>query len=251
MAFLRRREEGGPRAGGDDPRELVRRSQEGDGAAREELIRAYRPFVMRVAADACGRYVGPDEDEASVALLAFDEAIRVYRDDRGGSFLRFAETVIKRRLVDHFRRQGGRREVPLSELEVEDEEGNSALPVAAAAAVAAYQEEQEIRERREEIRRYQEALSRFGITFAELAAVAPKHRDAREAAQRVARAVAANQAWAAHLMEHGALPLRELERWAGLGVSRKTVERNRKYIVAVTVLLLGEYEHLRAYVAGD
>ncbi len=252
MGSLWRRE--GERGAPDlerEPQVLLRRAQEGDEAAREELIRAYRPFVMRVAADACGRFVGPGDDEASVALIAFDEAIRVYRPERGGSFLRFAETIIKRRLVDHFRRQGGRREIPLTDLEVEDDEGNAAVPVETAAAVAHYQERQEVLERREEIVRYEAVLREFGITFRELAALAPKHRDARETAKRVARAIAANPAWASFLMGNRSLPLRELEQWSGLGVSRKTIERNRKYIIAVAVLLLGDYEHLKAYVAGD
>lgn len=235
-----------------EPQALVRRAQGGDADAREELIRAFRPFVMRVAADACGRFVGPSDDEASVALIAFDEAITVYQPDKGGSFLRFAETVIRRRLIDHFRKQqSGRREVPLSDLEVEDDEGGSYLPVEAEAAVAVHQERQELVERQEEIARYRAVLAEFGISFQELAALSPKHRDARASAKRVARAIAANPSWVSFLMSNRSLPLRELEQATGLGVSRKTIERNRKYIVAVALLLIGDFEHLRVYVAAD
>lgn len=246
------RREGSDRDGeGHDPLELVRRAQGGDRQAREDLIRSYKPFVMRVTAESCGRYVVAGEDEeTSIALLAFDEAITAYRGDRGGSFLKFAETVIKRRLIDYFRKQNTRREVPLTAFEVEDEEGEVYAPAEEQAAVLAHQDRVERADRAEEIMRYQRALAAYGITFAELAALSPKHQDARDGAKRLARALAANAAWIAHLERHRSLPLQELER-SGLGVSRKTVERNRKYIIAVAILLIGDYDHLKSYVACE
>lgn len=236
---------------GPSPVELVERAQAGDGGAREDLIRAYQPFVMRVAAEACGRYVSQEDDEASIALIAFNEAISGYQAGKGGSFLKFAETVIKRRLIDYFRKQGGRREVPLTDLEIEDDEGEAYLPAEAEAAVTAHQVRQEVADRRDEIVRYQAVLQGFGITFQELASLSPKHRDARESAKRVARAIAGNPNWADALRRNRSLPLRELERDTGLGVSRKTLERNRKYIIAVALLLLEDFEHLRSYAAFD
>lgn len=240
------------RAGeGHDALELVLRVQGGDRQAREDLIRRYTPFVMRVTAECCGRYVtAGEDDEASVGLLAFDEAITAYRAERGGSFLKFSETVIRRRLIDHFRRENARREVPFSALAAEDEEGEVHAPAEEQAAVRAHQDRVERGDRAEEIASYQRALAAYGITFAELAALSPRHRDARDGAQRVARALAANAAWAAHLERHRSLPLREMDQ-AGLGVSRKTMERNRKYIIAVVVLLLGDYDHLKSYVVCE
>ncbi len=56
------------------------------------------------------------DDEASIAMIAFNEAIDAYSSDGGGaSFLSFAEIVIKRRMVDFFRRQARRAdEIPPS-----------------------------------------------------------------------------------------------------------------------------------------
>lgn len=233
-----------------NPLALVELAQGGDEQARNDLIRAYTPFVMRVAADSCGRYINAGrDDEASVALLAFNEAITAYREEKG-SFLKFAETVIKRRLIDHFRKHSGRKEIPFSDLQVRDEEGDNHHPTEIQAAVEAHRQRSEIEERQDEIRRYQVLLNRYGISFQELVKVSPKHGDARETAKGIARAIAENPAWAEHLRNNRSLPMREMEREGNLGVSRKTLERNRRYIIAVAILLMENFDHLRDYVAG-
>lgn len=238
-------------AGPADPAALVQRAQQGDREARDSLLRSYAPFVLRVASKASGRYLTAGrDDEANVALLAFNEAIDGFRPEKGRSFLGFAETVIRRRLIDHFREGKAGREVPFSDLEVEDEDGAAYCPAENQAAVARYEAAEEARERRDEIRRYQRLLGEFGITLQELARLSPRHRDAREGAQAVARLIAANAAYVAHLRSTRSLPLRELEREAGLRVSRKTIERNRKYIIAVTLILVEEFVHLRSYIGG-
>lgn len=43
------------------------------------------------------------------------------------------------------------------------------------------------------------------------------------------------------------LPLKELV--DEVGVSRKTLERQRKYIIAIALVLIGDFELLREYIA--
>ena len=99
--------------------DLVIKAKAGDGRAREQILQDYRPFYLRVASGSCRKYLvlGRD-DEASIAMIAFNEAIDSYNVDGGASFLSFAEIVIKRRMVDYFRRQSKKAdEIPLSSLE--------------------------------------------------------------------------------------------------------------------------------------
>jgi RNA polymerase sigma factor len=222
-------------------------ARRGEAQAREELVRWYLPLVLRVTARACGRYVqlGRD-DEVSVALMAFNEAIDRYQSDSGASFASFAEMVIRRRLVDHFRREGARRELPLTELETENEEGEVANPVEAAGAVALHRREQEAQDLRSDVRRFREALEAYGISLQDLVRVSPQHEDARRRAAAVARAVARNPVWRAYLRHHRALPLKEMER-ANLGVSRKTLERQRKYIIALALVWMEELDSIRSF----
>lgn len=231
--------------------QLVRRAQQGDREAREHLITAYRPFIMRAAASVSGRFVrAGQDDEASVAMMAFDEAISSYRQQGGRSFFSFAEMVIRRRLIDHFRREASRRqEVPLSSLVPEGEDGEAAddplVQVEAREAHRQFEEELLARERREEIWRLAQQLSALGIRFQDLVDRTPRHRDAKERALGVAKLLASQPELCEQIRRKGNLPLKELE--AVAGVSRKTLERQRKYIIALALILSGNYPHLREY----
>lgn len=228
------------------PEELLAMARDGDSAAREHLIRRFTPLALRVASQVTGRYVRMGEDdEVSVCLIAFNEAIDAYRADRGGSFVSFAEVVMRRRLIDHLRRTANRAESPLSAWDEEDEEGNVYNAVEVEQAVQEHARSVETRERAEEIARYADALRRYGISFQELPEICPKHEDARRRAIEVARAVASRTELANHLRNTGELPLKALEQIAG--VSRKTLERQRKYIIAIAVILLEDLTYLRGY----
>lgn len=239
----------GGRRGTDQADRLVERARSGDGQAREDLLQQFTPLVLRVGSQVSGHYlqVGRDE-EVSVGLIALNEAIDRFDPSRGSSFVSFAEVVIKRRLIDHYRRQRGQMEVPLSELETEDGQGNPLHAAEYQAAAAHYAMAQESADRRQEIQRYTLRLAEFGIRFQDLVAVSPKHRDARERALEAARVVAESPDLARYLKTTGALPLKQLEE--RVGVSRKTLERQRKYIIAVALILMEDFRHLRSYITG-
>lgn len=233
----------------DSPLEqLLEPARQGDKQAREDLIRKYTPLVLRVGSQVSGRYltVGRDE-EVSVGLIALNEAIDRFNPERGASFISFAELVIKRRLVDHYRRQKGQNEIPLSELQGEDEEGNLLEHVEVRQAVADYDRKLEAEARKQEIIRFSQRLAAFGIKFSELADVSPKHEDARERALEAAQVVASHPLLSSHMLGKKELPLKQLEE--RVGVSRKTLERQRKFIIAVALIMLEDFYHLRHYIA--
>jgi RNA polymerase sigma factor len=228
---------------------LLEPARRGDEQARDDLIRQYTPLVLRVGSQVSGRYlqVGRDE-EVSIGMIALNEAIDRFDSDRGASFISFAEMVIKRRLIDYYRRQKSRSEVPMSELESEDDEGNVLQHVEQREAISRFSQEREADDRKSEIVRYAKRLAEFSIRFSELAEICPKHEDARERAIEAARLVARNPVFAQHMMAKKELPLKQLEE--RVGVSRKTLERQRKYIIAVALIMLEDFYHLRQYIAG-
>ena len=76
-----------------------------DMAAADEMIRAYMPFIRKETAKFLKRpLVEENDDELSIAMIAFHEAIQDYSIIRG-SFLHFAALHIKSRLIDHFRKE--------------------------------------------------------------------------------------------------------------------------------------------------
>lgn len=226
---------------------LVEQAQNGNKDIREQLIADYRPFYLRVASGVSRKYLvlGRD-DEASIAMSAFDEAITAYNPNAGASFLSFAEIVIKRRLVDLFRRKARRQnEIPLSSLETDENEEGVMRKIESREALGIMQVQRESEERREEIFRLNQLLSDYGVLFSDLVKISPKHRDARERALEVANILASNPKLLQYLTQRKALPLKELEKL--VDVSRKTLERQRKYIITLTLILVGEFHYLKEY----
>lgn len=219
----------------------------GDTGAREKLLEACQPFVFRVASRVCNRPLewGRD-DELSIGLIALNEAVERYRGDIGVPFPAYARLVIRSRLADYMRRQG--RDKDICVLMPEDSFG-----VASRAEVARAWELHLIdvaaQERREEISTYGNMLSQYRITFGDLVKISPRHRDTRQTLLRVARQLAGSEALMARFTETKRLPLEELMRLTGVG--RKVIERGRKYIIAVTLILYhgDELVYLYSYIA--
>jgi RNA polymerase sigma factor len=241
----RRRAAGDERSQPDPLLALVARAQAGDEGARERVIALCAKPAARIASRAVGRYVrlGMD-DEFSVALMAVDEAIDRFDPARGRRFLAFAERVIRRRLIDHGRLKAP-PETPLSALTVEDDEGNSYVPALGRRALELATAADESAARHEEILCYALRLREFGLGLEELVEVSPRHADARRDAVAIGRLVAADPALRAYLYEHRALPLKALE--ARVRATRKTIERHRKYIIAVALVSPSEFPHLYEY----
>ncbi|WP_201024998.1 RNA polymerase sigma-I factor [Ferroacidibacillus organovorans] len=227
---------------------LLEDAKAGDRLARDALLRQFQPFVLRVAKDACGRKIGESDEEFQMALLALNEAIDAYRSDRG-SFVAFSETVMKRRLIDYFRARSKQREIPFAAFDEVDDEGDVYNSVENDTALMQHAVDEETRNRAEEIARYTVELQRFGIDMNELVDICPKHDDARRNAVHAARMVAKTEALRAMFLASGTLPLKQLEPL--VDVSRKTLERQRRYIIAVAVLLLGDYEMLQSFVGEE
>ncbi len=227
--------------------ELLESARRGDAVSRENLLKAYMPFVLKIASQFCGRFLRLGEDEeAQVALEAFNEAVDCFNPETKVPFTSFAQTVMKRRLIDDLRKRHRlSREIPMSSFDEEDEEGNVRNVVEVVEATAEYERAQERIEWRYEIGLYGERLRRFGITLAELVRLTPRHADARERAKCVARMIAEDADLRARFEEKGELPLRELE--ARTGLSRKTLERQRKYIVAIAIVYTGKFGALMGY----
>ncbi len=234
-----------------DYKTLVREAQSGSHGAREKLIKRYSPFVLKITSKMCGRFVRMGEDdEVSIGLMAFNEAIDCFDDNKNVSFLTFAETVIKRRLVDYFRKeQNNSKLIPMSSFERDDEDDNNESTlyyIEAKQSRESFNEASLAAERKEEIMLYNRKLSEFGLSFAELVRVSPKHEDARERAIEVAHLISADQELKDYLIRKKELPLKTIEE--KVDISRKTLERQRKYIIAITLILINDFTHLRQYV---
>ena len=86
--------------------QLIIEAQQDNQSAREKLILAYRSQIAATSSKVCGCPLDwNNDDELSIGLIAFNEAINGYNPSLGKSFWNYAQIVIHNRLVDYFRRE--------------------------------------------------------------------------------------------------------------------------------------------------
>lgn len=231
---------------------LLVQARAGDQGARENLISNCRSFVQQTAGALANRSLewGRD-DELSIALIALNEAIDHYQPQKRVPFLAFARIVIQSRLIDFWRKENRfyQQTVPINgngngNLQSEQQ---SAAALECQTAWDRYFEEEITRERAEEIQRFQQLLRAFRIDFRELVKASPQHRDSRQTSLRAAGLLTQNPRLMEFLRIKKQLPVQELAEQMGL--NRKTIERWRKYIIALTLILYhpNEFSYLRTY----
>jgi RNA polymerase sigma factor len=220
--------------------------QQGDTAERNKLIYQYKPFIAKTVSNVCKRFINEGDDEFSIGLIAFNEAIEKYAPNKGGSFISFAELLIKRRVIDYIRKETKIKAFLFEE--EEEEKGKSQPYLDTKLSMDEFYKQVEQEQRKEEIIHYQKVLQEFGLTLQELVEQSPKHADARLNAIKVAKLLVENRELCAKLFEKKKLPIKQLQDM--VNVSRKTIERNRKYIIAIAIVLAGDYVYLKDYIKG-
>ncbi|MBC2727417.1 RNA polymerase sigma-I factor [Desulfosporosinus sp.] len=214
-------------------KETLISAKSGDPLVREELIRSHKAFIARVSSKICSRYLTWDnDDELSIALLAFNEAIDSFDPHGGASFHSFVQMVIRRRLVDYFRKEGKHQHLSLSPMNLEDEElSRYDLDT----SLEHYQENENQEVFAQVVENYVRVLCDYNVTLDDLIKVSPKHSDSKQTLIRAALVLSHNPRLMAHLQKHRLLPIKELELLTG--IKRKVLEKGRKYLIALALIL--------------
>jgi RNA polymerase sigma factor len=224
----------------------VIRIQQGDKILQNELIEKYKPFVAKSVSSVCKRFINEQDDEFSIGLIAFNEAIEKYSKEKGSSLLSFADLLIKRRVIDFIRKEARVKTIRMDSSD--NDEDNYFTTIESKQSIDQYQLSIEQEHRKEEILRFQKMLTEFGLSFNEIVEQSPKHADARMNAMTIAKIIVEDETLKSSLFEKKQLPVKRLEKV--VEVSRKTIERNRKYIIAMTLILSEDYLYLKDYIKG-
>lgn len=225
-----------------------------DERAFNELVESSKSWILRVASETTKRYVTDSDDEWSIALMAFSEAVQSYETEKG-SFRGLAAMVIRRRIVDYLRTEGRHAD----ELSVspaafedgldEDETGGVELQVQQRMAqeADAAPGEDAASLARAEIAELQDILRLYGFTFFDLADASPKAEKTKQSCGKAVRTMLATAVLMAQMRLKRLLPIKELS--TASGVVRKILERHRKYIIASSEILDGDFPILAGYLA--
>lgn len=209
----------------------------------DALISNYMPFIRSEASKFLnGKPVSESDDVLSIAMIAFHEAIQGYSKLRG-AFLHYAAMIIRSRLIDFYRREQRHGNVlslntPINE---EDEPlGNN---------IVDERHETEERIHREathaEIAELSEQLASFGVSLTDVADNCPKQKRTMEVCQKAIAYAKANPELIQELVSTRRLPIAKLVE--GASVERKTLERHRKYLVALLLVYSNGYEIIRGH----
>lgn len=215
-----------------------------DESSMNKLITKYENFILKCASAAARSYISKSDDEWSIALAAFTEAVRNYTQEKG-SFLNFAELVIRRRIIDYIRSKS--RYAPevlvkpsLFESETEEEE-DYALQSEIAKKVSA----EEDNSLKMEIYLINEVFSDYGFTFMDLTDYSPKAEKTKKSCAKAVAYMVKNPILISEMKIKRQLPLNLIEK--NTKVPRKLLERHRKYIVAAIEIMAGDYPNLAGY----
>ncbi len=207
----------------------------------DELIRYYIPYIKSEASKTTHRQVTDKDDEYSIAMMAFYEAIKSY-DKQRGSFLKYAAMLIKSRIYDYNRREL-RHSGNISLYEESDTDRTLAEELHD--TKDRYTESENLEATKAEIAELSAVMADFGITFADVAENSPKQDRTLAACAKVIRYAAQNKPVLEELLRTKKLPLNKLIE--GTDSDRKTLERHRKYLLAMLLIQTNGYEIIRGH----
>jgi RNA polymerase sigma factor len=216
--------------------DVLSQAQQGDLASRECIIQHYRPFIIRVASGVCKRHINWNDDEASVSLIAFNEAIDGYSPNHCKTFENFSQLIIRNRLIDEFRRNSKR--LLTETLSYSEDDGFEFSKAEIASSLSAFEQEASTNNLAKELLLYDEILLDYGISLEELEDCSPSHKDTRIQLIHIAKSFIHQPSMVDHLYRTKQLPLKEMLKY--VKVSRKTLERNRKYLISLILIYSSE-----------
>lgn len=206
-----------------------------------EFIEEYKPFIAACASGVVKRFLNfGEDDELSIALSAFYEAVMAYEKNKG-SFLNFAKDVIKKRLIDYLRKQKKQFEYYSIDEIPEEWQG-----IESEISMDRYAIEMHEESLRNEISALEKQLIVYGIAFSELNENCPKHAKLVEDMKQAAAVLVQDRLLFEKLKEKMRLPIKDLAEITK--IPQKKIERFRKYIIVVSIILDGDFEYLKDYV---
>lgn len=225
---------------------VIDRIKEGDNQLRENFIKDYIPFIIKVLSSSSKSKIDiKNSDEYSIGLIAFNEAIEKYdngKNKKGFNFFSFAELIIKRRIIDHIRLNSRNKETPFSYFETDGDCFHEKY----------LQDDSWIRYDRievfQEIKHYSKVLDNFGININDLHKFTPKHKDSIRMCVDIARKIAENKEIYNKLLRKKYFPMKDIMKI--VNVHPSTIEKNRKFIISVCVIYANNYEYLKTYLGS-
>ncbi|MDO5027579.1 MAG: RNA polymerase sigma-I factor [Tissierellia bacterium] len=210
----------------------------------DKLIRKYLPFIKSESSKLVNRHISEGDDELSIAMIGFHEAIKSYELEKG-NFISFASTIMKNRIIDYYRAESRH----INQLSIEEELNGNKMPLEE--KLSSHDRNLERLEinidLKNEILEFNKLLSSHNLTLSDIVDNTPRQARTKHACQQVIKTLLANEDFMRELIASSRLPISKLAKKAH--VSKKTIERHRKYIVAIALIYTNGFFHIRDHIS--
>lgn len=208
--------------------------------ATEEFIEKHIPFIISCISKFTGRYVSiENDDEYSIGMMAFVEAIEKYKESRG-DFYAFSRLVIESRLKNFFEKEN--KHSKNKSIEDYKERGTDLVD-----NLEDHDKDDLNREFTiNEIKKLKEEIDDFGFGFEELVNEAPKHKDTREKAIDISEKSSKEKDITDFMFVKKRLPIKNMS--DRFDVSEKVIRKSKLFIITVIIILFRGYRNLKLWI---
>lgn len=205
---------------------------------KNNFIIENKQFIYIAASSICKkRLQWENDDELSIALIAFDKSIELYSSSRG-NFYSYAKIVIRNALIDYFRKGIN------NHLSLHDEEATDYFYEKS--SISKYEIEKENILRSEEVEVYVHKLKEYSITLEDLVDNSPTHIDTKDKLLDLAFLCSKNEEILYFIRKNKMLPIKKIILLTD--IKRKYIESWRKYLLSVILILSNDtYIYMRSY----
>lgn len=202
-----------------------------------KFIEEHFPFIIKSISKVTKRYVSIENDEEfSVGVLAFHEAMQKYSEDKG-PFLPFANLVISSRIKNYLLKENKHR--LNSSLENLKEEGIDF-------SEEVYSPIENSNNLKKEIENLKLNINEFGFEFEDLVDESPKHKRTRENAINLSEKVSKEKSLVDFMYEKKRLPIKRIS--LQFSVTEKIIKGSKKFIITVIIIFDKNYRNLKLWI---
>lgn len=208
--------------------------------SRDDFIEKNKKFIYSITSNICKRNLQwENDDELSIALLAFNNACKTYVESKG-NFFSYAKVLIKNALIDYFRKASNNPYLIFNsddkELEFIDSKNS----------LTSYEIQQENLKRNEEIMAFSKELKEYKLSFEVLVESSPSHKDTKDKLLNLAFICSKETSIIDYVYNNKMLPVKQI--CLLTGENRKLIEKWRRYILTLILIFSNnEYIYLRSY----
>jgi RNA polymerase sigma factor len=206
------------------------------------LIHDYMPFIKKCLSTV---FFKADErrNNTTEAMLAFIHSVKTYNPENG-AFIPYAQTVIRNRLINAALKEAAIKKTFFA-LSISKDENGTDGQWEPEAARRQYEIAEEHKNLKMEIQAINREFGRWGFELLDLVKTCPKQERSRQTCGTIARKALENSKIIGEMARTHTLPIKQL---AALSCyPEKTLEKYRRYIVALIVIMEGDYPYLRSF----